>query len=173
MDYEIQYQKKDELGAVCQDFNEMRLYLKQSVDQRLEFEQRRRELITGISHDLRTPLTSIKGYLDGLLDGIASTEEMRQRYLQAIKIRTQDLERLVDSLSTYNRLENPSFRYRMQEINLKSFIEDYLTDSWDRFGRCEGNCKRSWRNRMGRKSEWAGNTDYDSSELSFIGETGK
>lgn len=132
LDYEIQYQKKDELGAVCQDFNEMRLYLKQSVDQRLEFEQRRRELITGISHDLRTPLTSIKGYLDGLLDGIASTEEMRQRYLQAIKIRTQDLERLVDSLSTYNRLENPSFRYRMQEINLKSFIEDYLTDSWDR-----------------------------------------
>lgn len=131
LDYEIQYQKEDELGAVCQDFNEMRLYLKQSVNQRLEFEKRRRELITGVSHDLRTPLTSIKGYLDGLLDGIASTQEMRQRYLQAIKIRTQDLERLVDSLSTYNRLENSSFRYQMKEIDLKRFIEDYLTDSWN------------------------------------------
>lgn len=133
LDYEISYEKRDELGMLCQDFNEMRLYLKKSVEQRLEFEQRRRELIIGISHDLRTPLTSIKGYLEGLLDGIASTEEMRQRYLQAIKIRTQDLERLVESLSTYNRLETPSFCYDMKETDLKRFIEDYLMDNWDRF----------------------------------------
>ena len=100
----ITYKKNDEFGQVCHDFNEMCQYLKQSVEQRLEYEKRRKELISGISHDLRTPLTSISGYLDGLIEGIASTPEMQKRYLNAMKIRTMDLKRLVGNLSEYNRL---------------------------------------------------------------------
>ena len=112
LDTRMEYQKKDEFGEVCRDFDEMRAYLKESVDQRLRDEKRRRSLITGISHDLRTPLTSISGYLDGLMDGIADTREKRSRYLQAIKTRTGNLVSLVNSLSEYSRLDN-GFRYRM------------------------------------------------------------
>lgn len=129
LDVEIDYDKKDEFGKVCQDFNEMREYLKQSVAQRMEYEERRRDLISGISHDLRTPLTSIRGYLDGLLEGIATTPQMRKRYLAAMKIRTSDLERLVDSLSEYNRLENSLYRCQMEQVDLKRYIESYLREN--------------------------------------------
>lgn len=91
LDTGIEYTKPDEFGAVCRDFDEMRAYLKDSVEQRLKDEQRKKDLIIGISHDLRTPLTSISGYLDGLMEGIANTPEKRQRYLAAIKTRARDL----------------------------------------------------------------------------------
>ena len=125
LDTSIDYTKEDEFGEVCRDFDEMRAYLKESVEQRLKDEQRKKDLIIGISHDLRTPLTSISGYLDGLMDGIADTPEKRSRYLQAIKIRTGNLVSLVDSLSEYSRLDN-GFRYRMEKADFKEFVEQYL-----------------------------------------------
>lgn len=125
LDTEMEYRNKDEFGDVCRDFDDMRAYLKESVEQRLKDEKRRRDLITGISHDLRTPLTSIIGYLDGLLDGIADTPEKRTRYLKAIQIRTGNLVRLVDSLSEYSRLDN-GFRYHMEEADFRDFLEQYL-----------------------------------------------
>lgn len=125
LDTRMEYQKKDEFGEVCRDFDEMRIYLKESVDQRLRDEKRRRSLITGISHDLRTPLTSIIGYLDGLMEGIADTPEKRMRYFQAIKTRTGNLVRLVDSLSEYSRLDN-GFRYHMEHADCKEFMAQYL-----------------------------------------------
>lgn len=127
LDDGIAYHKKDEFGEVCRDFDEMRDYLRQSVAQRLEYENRRRDLILGISHDLRTPLTSIRGYLDGLFDGIANTPEKRERYLGAIRTRTLDMERLVNSLSEYSRLENHNFQYHMVHSDFRIFLEDYLS----------------------------------------------
>lgn len=139
LDAVIEYDKRDEFGEVCRDFNEMREYLKQSVEQRLEYETRRKELITGISHDLRTPLTSISGYVDGLLDGIASTPKMQERYLKAIKTRARDLERLVDSLSEYNRLENGSIQYHLEPRSMKEFVRQYLEDNRGEADKCRVN----------------------------------
>lgn len=127
LDTSIDYAKQDEFGEVCRDFDEMRVYLKDSVEQRLKDEQRKKDLIIGISHDLRTPLTSISGYLDGLMDGIANTPEKRQRYLAAIKTRTRDLSRLVDSLSEYNRLDSSTFHYHLEPWDLSIFIKQYLS----------------------------------------------
>ena len=125
LDRKMEYQKRDEFGEVCRDFDEMRAYLKESVEQRLRDEKRRRDLVTGISHDLRTPLTAISGYLDGVIDGIADTPEKRMRYLQALKTRTGNLVSLVESLSEYSRLDN-GFRYHMEETDFKEFVEQYL-----------------------------------------------
>lgn len=127
LDTVIDYTKPDEFGEVCRDFDEMRVYLRTSVEQRLKDEQRKKDLIIGISHDLRTPLTSISGYLDGLMDGIANTPEKRERYLKAIKTRTRDLSRLVDSLSEYNRLDSKNFHYHLEPGDLKGFIGQYLS----------------------------------------------
>lgn len=101
LDTRMQYGKKDEFGSVCRDFDDMRAYLKESVQQRLEDEKRRKNLITGISHDLRTPLTSISGYLDGLLDGIADTPEKQKRYLLAMKTRTGTMVNLFSNTAKY------------------------------------------------------------------------
>lgn len=126
LDQELDYEKPDEFGAVYKDFNAMRAYLKESVEQRLEDEQKRKDLISGISHDLRTPLTSIRGYVEGLLDGIASTPEKQEKYLRAIQVRTGNMVDMVNSLSEYNRLNSREFRYHMEQGNLRRFVEQYL-----------------------------------------------
>jgi len=128
LDQPLVYEKSDEFGAVCRDFNQMRDYLKESVRQRLEDEQKRKDLIVGISHDLRTPLTSISGYMEGLMDGIANTPEKQKRYYQAIQARTGSMLELVESLSEYSRLNNREFHYHMEQGDLKAFIEQYLKD---------------------------------------------
>lgn len=126
LDKVLNYRKKDEFGAVCGDFENMRAYLKESVEQRLRDEKRRKDLLTGISHDLRTPLTSISGYVDGLWEGIADTKEKQNRYLQAIRLRTDSMVSLVDSLSEYCRLDSSRFRYRLEKMDMKDFLNQYL-----------------------------------------------
>lgn len=73
----------------------------------------------------RTPLTSIKGYVEGLIEGIADTPQKQMRYLRAIRTRAGDLERLIDSLSLYNRLDNTDFHYHLERRDLKEFLEEY------------------------------------------------
>ena len=105
LDGEIPVLRQDELGELCGEFNEMQKQLKRSKEEQLKYEAYRKELISSVSHDLRTPLTTIKGYVGGILDGIADTEEKRKRYLLAVQTKTRDLENLVDQLSSYNRME--------------------------------------------------------------------
>ena len=90
---EITVFRQDELGEVSSEFNEMQRQLKLSKEEQAKYEAYRKELISSISHDLRTPLTTIKGYIRGILDGIANTDEKRLKYLLAVQTRTEDLER--------------------------------------------------------------------------------
>ena len=129
LDGEILVYRKDELGEVCAEFNEMQRWLKRSKEEQMKYETYRKELISGISHDLRTPLTTIKGYIGGILDGIADTQEKQKKYLLAVKTRTQDLENLVEQLSAYNKMENHRFHYKMEEIDLSEFIREYLEEN--------------------------------------------
>lgn len=78
LDFEMNYDSDDEFNQVCGDFNEMRMRLKDSVEMQLKYEENRKQLVVGISHDLRTPLTAIKGYVEGLRDGVASTPEKQK-----------------------------------------------------------------------------------------------
>lgn len=128
LDAEIAYRRNNEIGEVCRDFNDMRIRLKQSVEERIRYDQYRREMISGISHDLRTPLTSIRGYVEGLRDGIADTDEKRERYYAAIQRRTSDLESLVETLSLFSRLENSSFHYNLQRTGLGTYISSLIDD---------------------------------------------
>ena len=124
LDGEIRIYRRDELGEVSEEFNEMQWQLKRSREEQMKYEAYRRELISSISHDLRTPLTTIKGYIGGILDGIANTEEMRKKYLLAVQTRTADLEHLVNQLSAYNQMENHVFRYEMETVDRILIIED-------------------------------------------------
>lgn len=77
-------------------------------------------------HEIQEPLTSIRGYVEGLLDGIASTPEKQEKYLRAIQVRTGNMVDMVNSLSEYNRLNSREFRYHMEQGNLRQFVEQYL-----------------------------------------------
>ena len=129
LDGEIPVLRQDELGEVCEEFNEMQRQLKRSKEEQMKYEAYRKGLISSISHDLRTPLTTIKGYVGGILDGIADTEEKKKKYLLAVQTRTKDLENLVNQLSSYNKMENHTFNYQKEQTDLKEFVRGYLEEN--------------------------------------------
>ncbi|MBS6600109.1 MAG: ATP-binding protein [Clostridium sp.] len=128
LDFEINYNKKDEFGEVCDDFNKMRVQLKLSEEARNRYEEYRKEIINGVSHDLRTPLTSIKGYVEGLQDGIANTEEKKKKYYSAIHTRAIDIENLINSLSSLSSIENEKFKYNFKKIKLGEYLKEKINN---------------------------------------------
>ena len=75
LDFEIKAENDDEIGLLCRDFEEMRLRLKAQAEEKVAFDRENKELISNISHDLKTPITAIKGYVEGIMDGVADTPE--------------------------------------------------------------------------------------------------
>ena len=118
LEYRIEYDRKDEFVAVCTDFNEMAQRLSDMVDQQQREESNRRELIAGISHDLRTPLTSIKAYLEGLEKGVASSPQMQKKYLDTIKCKAGDLEYIVNQLFLFSKLDIGDFPFHLEDIDI-------------------------------------------------------
>lgn len=116
--YKIEYTEKDEFEGICSDFNEMAQRLLDSINVKQKDEANRKELIAGISHDLRTPLTSIKAYVEGLETGVASTPEIQKRYLDTIKNKTSDLEHIVSQLFLFSKLDVGEFPLYLEEVDI-------------------------------------------------------
>ena len=129
LSYRIHSRKKDELGKACQEFDEMTEYLENSVNEREKYEESRKRMLAGISHDLRTPLTSLKAYVEGLKDGIANTEEKRQRYYNALKIRTADLEALIDNLSLFSEFDREEYPFSMERMEFGEFLSHFFQEN--------------------------------------------
>lgn len=119
---------KDEIGQLCEDFESMRLRLKQLIDDRLQYEEDIKELVSNISHDLKTPLTAIKGYSEGLIDGVADTEEKRNKYLKTIYMKANDMSVLVDELAYYAKIDCNTIPYSFTNISLAEYFEDCVED---------------------------------------------
>lgn len=128
LDYVIDYKSTNEIGQTVDSFNKMSRQLKNSLDEQNRMEQSRKEMIAGIAHDLRTPLTSVKGYVEGLMDGIADTPEKQQRYLQTIYSATNDTEKMLDHLLTVSKLELGQVELNSQPTNLNAFLRDCAED---------------------------------------------
>ncbi|MGV2940502.1 sensor histidine kinase [Mesobacillus sp. LC4] len=124
LDYKIRYGKQDEIGRFIQGFNLMREHLKKSIEQRQQYERSRKQLIASISHDLRTPLASIKGYVEGLEDGIAKNEEMQKKYYRVIKSKTDQLDRLIEDLFEFSKFELEQLSIDKNLVNSSEFFQD-------------------------------------------------
>lgn len=125
LNFEMNYESDDEFGQVCSDFNEMRLRLKDSIDMQLKYEEDRKQLVVGISHDLRTPLTAIKGYVEGLRDGVANTPEKQKKYLDTIYTKACDMDVLVDSFFLFSKLDTGRFPFNFNIVNIKEYIKNF------------------------------------------------
>ena len=122
LNYEIDYKSTNELGLLADSFNEMRLKLKDSIDRQNKADQKQKEMIAGIAHDLRTPLTSVKGYVEGLRDGIADTPEKRKRYLDTIYLSTCDTEKMLNDLLTISKLELGNITLNLEKVSIADFM---------------------------------------------------
>ena len=127
--YRIDYQNNDEFRPVCNAFNDMAAKLESSTAQQKKEEVNRRELIAGISHDLRTPLTSIKGCIEGIETGVASTPEMRDKYLAIIKNKTAVMEHIIEQLFLFSKLDMDEFPLNLRRVDITHAISDMVEDS--------------------------------------------
>jgi signal transduction histidine kinase len=137
LDYHIEYEWKDEFAGICSDFNEMAERLSDFVAQRQKDEANRKELIAGISHDLRTPLTGIKAYVEGLETGVASTPEMQRKYLYTIKSKTAELERIINQLFMFSKIDIGEFPFNLEEFDLDAELRsliDGVRDDYEKDG---------------------------------------
>ena len=128
LDFTVSGHSDDELGQLCLDFENMRGRLKEQIDARIKYEQDTIDLISNISHDLKTPLTAIKGYTEGILDGVADTDEKRNKYLKTIYTKAADMQSLVDELSEYTKLDSNIIPYNFSNVNVNSFFTDCVDE---------------------------------------------
>ncbi len=127
-DTPIELMGDDELGQLGKSFEAMRLKLKDAVSLQNKYEQNRKELIANISHDLKTPITSIKGYVEGIRDGVASTPEKMDRYIETIYVKATDMDYLIDELFLLSKLELSNVPFHFEEINLQIYFEYLLEE---------------------------------------------
>lgn len=127
LDHRIVYETEDEFAPICSDFNEMAVRLKESVDLTQQHEQSRKELLAGISHDLRSPLTSIRAYVEGLLDGVPKTPEAQRSYLITIKNKAEDIDRLVEELFMFSKMELGEYPDHPKLLRLDDELRQFVS----------------------------------------------
>ena len=130
LDFVLNVEGNDEFSELCQDFEEMRRRLKESAEEKVNIDKENRELISNISHDLKTPMTAIKGYVEGIMDGVADTPEKMDRYVRTIYNKTNEMDHLINELTFYSKIDTNRIPYTFSKLN----VEDYFSDCAEEVG---------------------------------------
>ena len=128
LDFELEVETDDEIGQLCRDFEEMRLRLKETSSEKVEYDKRSKELISNISHDLKTPITAIKGYVEGIMDGVADTPEKIERYIRTIYNKANDMDNLINELMLYSKIDSNRIPYNFSTISVNDYFDDCAFD---------------------------------------------
>lgn len=129
LEVELQHRSDDEIKPVMETFNLMAQKLSKSLKESKLQEERRKELVASISHDLRTPLTTIKAYVEGLIDNVADTPDKKFRYLQVIKKKADELNNLIEQLFLFSKMSLGEKAVPFEIINLKSMLEFFVSEN--------------------------------------------
>mgnify|MGYP004549738249 FL=1 len=130
LDFVLDVEGNDEFSELCQDFEEMRRRLKESTEEKSLIEKENKELISNISHDLKTPITAVKGYVEGIMDGVADTPEKMDRYVRTIYNKTNEMDHLINELTFYSKIDTNRIPYTFSKLN----VEDYFADCAEEVG---------------------------------------
>lgn len=130
LEHPIAYAETDEFKTACDAMDEMAARLKASLEQQQLEQQKKQELIAGMSHDLKSPLTAIRAYTEALLDGIAQEEAVKQRYLQTIHKKEMEIETLTNRLFAFAKMNVIAFPVHREPLPLHQTMQE-LTDEWD------------------------------------------
>ena len=124
LDFTLEVDGKDEISELCQNFEEMRLRLKESDEEKIASEKENKVLISNISHDLKTPITAIKGYVEGIMDGVADTPEKQDKYIRTIYNKANEMDTLINELTLYSKIDANRIPYNFKRINVADYFND-------------------------------------------------
>lgn len=125
LDFKIKYNKDNEFGRLCKEFDHMKDNVRVAMRKQAIYENSRKELIASITHDLKTPLTSIIGYVEGLQDGVVTDPATVQNYLNVIHDKSLRLDHLIDDLFTFTQLELEKFTVNVVETEMSDMLSEY------------------------------------------------
>ena len=130
LDFVLEVDGTDEFAELCRDFEEMRRRLKESAEEKVLLDKENKELISKISHDLKTPITAVKGYVEGIMDGVADTPEKMDRYVRTIYNKTNEMDHLINELTFYSKIDTNRIPYTFSKLN----VDDYFSDCAEEVG---------------------------------------
>lgn len=119
-----------EIRRIGESFDRFSDRLAESEAERRRLDQGRQKLIADISHDLKTPITVIAGYIDAICDGKVPPQE-EERYLRAIQTKAQTLTELINAFHEYSKVEHPEFVLHRERTDLGEFLREYLAGKYD------------------------------------------
>ena len=124
LDFTLQADGEDEISELTRSFETMRQRLKESEEQKERYDKESRELISNISHELKTPITAIKGYVEGIMDGVADTPEKMDRYIRTIYNKANEMDQLINELTFYSKIDTNRIPYNFTRLNAADFFDD-------------------------------------------------
>lgn len=130
LDFSVDYQENDEIGQLAKSFEEMRQRLKDNAEEKISNEKENRALISNIAHDLKTPITAVKGYAEGIMDGVANTPEKVDKYVRTIYNKANEMDTLINELTLYTKIDTNRIPYNFAKIN----VSEYFTDCVEEIG---------------------------------------
>ena len=127
-DYMLATDQKGEMGDLYRNYEDMRLRLKESAEEKIQQENKNRELVSNISHDLKTPITAIKGYMEGIMDGVADTPEKMDKYIRTVYSKANDMDKLINELTLYSGIDSNRIPYNFHRINVADYFGDCVEE---------------------------------------------
>ncbi len=128
LDFTLEAENDDEIGELTAAFEELRIRLRESGEERLRYDSELKDLISNIAHDLKTPITTIRGYAEGLMDGVASTPKMQEKYIRTIYNKSTEMTGLIEELSFYAKIGTNKIPYNFSRIAVKKYFDDCAED---------------------------------------------
>ena len=128
LEYTLPDKGDSEIGELYRNYEDMRLRLKESTDEKIFAEKQNKELVSNISHDLKTPITAIKGYVEGIMDGVADTPEKMDKYIRTIYNKANDMDRLINELTVYSGIDSNRIPYHFHRINVSEYFGDCIEE---------------------------------------------
>lgn len=127
-DYMLETDLQGEIGDLYRNYEDMRLRLKETTEENKQHVQQNKELVSNISHDLKTPITAIKGYVEGIMDGVADTPEKMDKYIRTIYNKAMDMDKLINELTLYSGIDNNRIPYNFHRINVADYFGDCVEE---------------------------------------------
>ena len=118
----------DEINELCVSFEDMRRRLKENAEEKLSAEQENKNLISNIAHDLKTPITAVKGYAEGIIDGVANTPEKIDKYVRTIYSKANEMDTLINELTLYSKIDTNKIPYNFAKIQVEQYFADCVEE---------------------------------------------